>query len=259
MKRRFDISLRPQIESGEYKVVTKSGHEVRIVCWDMNTSNGALIVALVKCPGGGFERMRSYTLDGKCKDASKKSSLFVITPEQDPTEFELAVLRCIEEYDPEVMSSKGMLEKAKEEAKILLDLARKELYTSSQEWSIEDENLVKDIIARLRTHADVSQTEFDNYYHLLRSLKNRVQPKVELTQLDKNILEAAIAFVEQNNHFNNWGGVDKHTVLSALHSLRPQNTWKPSKEQLIELRQVISGCAYDIEPLVELETKLKEL
>ena len=107
----------------------------------MNTSNGALIVALVKCPGGDFERMRSYTLDGKCKDVSKKSSLFVITPEQDPTEFELAVLRCIEEYDPEVMSSKGMLEKAKEEAKILLDLARKELYTSSQEWSIEDEKI----------------------------------------------------------------------------------------------------------------------
>lgn len=46
-----------------------------------------------------------------------------------------------------------------------------------QEWSIEDENIVKDIIARLRTHADVSQTEFDNYYHLLGSLKNRVQPQ----------------------------------------------------------------------------------
>ena len=122
MIRQFDISMRPQIESGEYKVVTKSGHEVRIVCWDMNTSNGALIVALVKCPGGDFERMRSYTLDGKCKDVSKKSSLFVITPEQDPTEFELAVLRCIEEYDPEVMSSKGMLEKANEAEAVLRDL-----------------------------------------------------------------------------------------------------------------------------------------
>ena len=68
--------------------------------------------------------------------------------------------------------------------------------------------------------------------HWLKSFKDRVQPKVELTQLDKNILEAAIAFVEHNNHFNCWRGVDKHTVLSALHSLRPQNQWKPSDEQI---------------------------
>ena len=68
--------------------------------------------------------------------------------------------------------------------------------------------------------------------HWLKSFKDRVQPKVELTQLDINILEAAIAFVEHNNHFNCWRGVDKHTVLSALHSLRPQNQWKPSDEQI---------------------------
>ena len=33
-------------------------------------------------------------------------------------------------------------------------------------------------------------------------------------------------------YFNCWGGVDKHTVLSALRSLRPQKRWKPSDEQL---------------------------
>lgn len=75
----------------------------------------------------------------------------------------------------------------------------------------------------------------------LKSLKDRVQPKVELTQLDKNILEAAIAFVEQNNHFNCWRGVDKHTVLSALHSLRPQNTWKPSEQDILLLERIANN------------------
>ena len=30
----FDIKYRPQIEAGKYKVVTDSGAEVKIVCWD---------------------------------------------------------------------------------------------------------------------------------------------------------------------------------------------------------------------------------
>ena len=38
-----------------------------------------------------------------------------------------------------------------------------------------------------------------------------------------------------------------------------RNTWKPSDKQMIALRQVISGCSYDIEPLVEMEEQLKKL
>lgn len=88
MRKKFDIKYRPQIESGEYKVKTKGGRDVRIICWDMNTSNGTLIVALVKGYGGEYEKMRNYTLDGKCKSASEDASLVVYTDEQEPTEFE---------------------------------------------------------------------------------------------------------------------------------------------------------------------------
>jgi len=93
--------------------------------------------------------------------------------------------------------------------------------------------------------------------------KDRVQPKVELTQVDKNILEAAIAFVEQNNHFNCWRGVDKHTVLSALHSLKPQNTLKPSDEQMkaldIAIRCGIQLGTWEEKALKELREQLKKL
>lgn len=106
-----------------------------------------------------------------------------------------------------------------------------------QEWSGGDEAHLHSLITHLEqwmerhpntTGADIQGENIA----WLKSLKDRIRPKVELTQLDKNILEAAIAFVEQNNHFNCWRGVDKHTVLSALHSLRPQNMWKPSDEQI---------------------------
>ena len=107
-------------------------------------------------------------------------------------------------------------------------------------WSEEDKTMIENIIDTINMSiedCDVDDIGTNARFSLekerdwLKSLKSRVQPKVELTQLDKNILEAAIAFVEQNNHFNCWRGVDKHTVLSALHSLRYWNQWKPSKAQ----------------------------
>lgn len=58
----------------------------------------------------------------------------------------------------------------------------------------------------------------------------RPRPKAELTLLDENIIKAAVAFVEQNDHFNVWGGIDKHTVIKSLRSLCP--SWKPSEEQM---------------------------
>lgn len=41
--------------------------------------------------------------------------------------------------------------------------------------------------------------------------------------------------------------------------VQPQTTWKPSDEQMVELRRVISGCSYDIDPLTEMEEQLKKL
>ena len=44
-----------------------------------------------------------------------------------------------------------------------------------------------------------------------------------------------------------------------LKFLRPQNRWKPTKQQLSELRCVISGCSFETSVLVELEKNLKKL
>lgn len=48
-------------------------------------------------------------------------------------------------------------------------------------------------------------------------------------------------------------------IARWIKSLRPQNHWKPSKKQLHSLRQVISGCSYDIKPLLEIEEQLRKL
>lgn len=107
-----------------------------------------------------------------------------------------------------------------------------------QGWGEEDENKLhqvmeilladKTIVLRENPRCKALHRAYDELLDWLKSL--RPQPKAELTLLDENIITAAVAFVEQNDHFNFWGGIDKHTVIKALRSLKPH--WKPSNEQM---------------------------
>ena len=111
-----------------------------------------------------------------------------------------------------------------------------------KEWNEEDEKMRTRVIGALERIGARSSTDSTsvNYCYpaevaWLKSL--RPQPKAELTLLDKNIIEAAVAFVKQNDHFNCWGGIDKHTVIKALYSLK--HHWKPSEEQMEALRKAV--------------------
>ena len=86
----FSIDYRPQIESGEYKVITNDGHNVRIICWDKRTGGVECIVALVSGEQGG-EKTLHYTKEGYCTsstDELRKRDLFIVTPEKELTPFE---------------------------------------------------------------------------------------------------------------------------------------------------------------------------
>ena len=126
----------------------------------------------------------------------------------------------------------------------------------------------------------------DGLYHAQRILEKTIG-KVDGYQSDDGILEHKCAITAVKKLYEhkptNWSEEDEELLkwsinnltelkdrfgeeygkvgkcIDWLKSLRPQNRWKPSKEQMIALRDVISGCSYNIEPLVELETKLKEL
>lgn len=101
MKIPFDIKCRPQIESGEYKVETRDGKPVRIICWDrfaIEPYNNCNIVALVT--GTKYESTYYYYQDGHLwnKANGEKDSpldLFIISPEPEPTEFEEGVRQVV--------------------------------------------------------------------------------------------------------------------------------------------------------------------
>lgn len=66
----FDIKLRKDIQSeenhytGRYKVQTKSGNHVRIICWDVKHSKYT-IVALIEDSSNSYETAITFRNDGK--------------------------------------------------------------------------------------------------------------------------------------------------------------------------------------------------
>lgn len=134
-------------------------------------------------------------------------------------------------------------------------------------WSEEDETRLTNILIMLKEYAihhyskdDVNKS-VDWLENRLKSL--RPQLKAELTLLDENIIKAAVAFVEQNDHFNCWGGIEKHTVIKALRSLKPH--WKPSEDHLSALLAIFNDpnnigsqtCQLALADLYEQLLKLK--
>lgn len=130
MKIPFDIKYRPQIESGEYKVKTKDGKQVRIVSWDKEGFECQEIVALVT-NATGTESCNIYTINGFLRSNyyQRNMNLFIVTPEEELTEFENELATVIGFAIAQSVSSPNekMVEFVKNWSERLLSLAREQL------------------------------------------------------------------------------------------------------------------------------------
>jgi len=131
----FDIKYRPQIESGEYKVETRDGRSVRIICWDKQEYAGQreepTPIVYLLLSKGGCENIMICATDGMYSDGLERDSdLFIVTPEL--TEFELKLLDWLSSDTCGEIPMEKMKECVKARASELLDLARKELVDAMQ-------------------------------------------------------------------------------------------------------------------------------
>ena len=86
------------------------------------------------------------------------------------------------------------------------------------------------------------------------------EQKPAWSEEDDKMLHTIIADFKGFSH-SNTSTLESHfnECITWLKSLKPQNRWKPTKQQLSELRCVISGCSFETSVLVELEKNLKKL
>ena len=123
MKINFDVKYRPQIESGEYKVETRGGNPIRILALDLPSD---FPIATAEFTKDNRVIVESYSVDGWVGYGEKENNLFIVTPEEELTEFEKAIKRaficagCSSVYN-------GIV---KDTASELLALAREELFAN---------------------------------------------------------------------------------------------------------------------------------
>ena len=129
MKIPFDIKYRPQIESDEYKVETRNGESVRIICWD---KQGECPIVVVSCVDGD-DGVYTYHENGHYVNYESIYDLFIVTPEEEMTEFEKAVglvftdAQLIPRDKDGIANIHDINEFIKKKAAKLLDIAKKEI------------------------------------------------------------------------------------------------------------------------------------
>ena len=142
---------------------------------------------------------------------------------------------------------------AKEHSKEILEAAKEELKEQKLAWSEEDEDIIRLSIENLTELEDRYGKEYGRVgdcIDWLKSLKDRVQPKQEWSEEE---IETCAREAEDNNCII----LAKH--IRQLKSLRPQNTWKPSDEQMKALESIFAKHGAYNDDLLSLISDLKKL
>lgn len=145
MKIPFDIKYRPQIESGEYKVITRCGQPVRIICWDANSDSPIVYLVTEHDDLDNRDKEYGYTCNnyGRAFPTKASRDIFIITPEPELTSWQKFISGCLQKHG---LLDCGHADRiAKERSAELLKLAKKELvplfgteYVSGYEDGFDD-------------------------------------------------------------------------------------------------------------------------
>ena len=123
----FEISKRPQIESGEYKVETRDGRSVRIICWDKKNVNYPIAALVTK---DDHEYFYDYTRKGELHVSEEGIyDLFIVTPEPEMSEFEKRLQEVLFEH---ATTNSSAEEKAHQYSAELLSFAKQQLLQSGE-------------------------------------------------------------------------------------------------------------------------------
>ena len=141
------------------------------------------------------------------------------------------------------------------------------LYEPKPTWGEEDEKILKEVISNYESAYLPPVLERERVLKELKSLKERVKPQhKEWSDVDKDILFRIIddlKFLRDDISKDTKYAVnivDVEREIAWLKSLRPQNTWKPSDEQINALSIVVKhGQTDDTDALKELLEQLKAL
>ena len=186
----FDIKYRPQIESGEYKVETRSGLPARIVCWDRNAKDME-IIALVydEHIDENNEDIAEVALNGRMFPRGKNHDydLFIVTPEEEPSDWEKAVGLALTDYQLLPRDKDGIAnihdieEFTKKKATELLSLAREQFV---KDGYIIEKKAFHDVVEKIDSEVMKEASENIDLENFIHNLSERY-PEVSFAKLTR--------------------------------------------------------------------------
>ena len=123
----------------------------------------------------------------------------------------------------------------------LKSLKDRTLQQPKQKWSEEDENAIQVLKGIVKHSNEINEKIYtmplkEKLYDWLKSIKDRVQPqpKQEWNKEDEDILNTIINYFEIDLECT-----ENDDIIRWLKSLKPQNRWKPSDEQMKLLKELV--------------------
>ena len=160
--------------------------------------------------------------------------------------------------------SKARLLTDKDMETITLPESRVIVNQKPAEWSEEDEFYINQLIVFCEK-CMVQDSNAKKCANWLKSLKDRVQPMQEWCEGDEKVLHAirnALNYEKPRNYLKS-RDFEFTDILDWLKSLRPQNRWKPSDEQIKAVKEAACYSSVfsekTIDNLISLSKQLKKL
>lgn len=169
----FDIMYRPQIESSEYRVITRENRPVEIKIWDLK--GDFPVVGVYYDEKNNRETAVQVTAEGRCSVTTGEEycdDFFIITEKTELTMFESAVQEIF------YKGREDNIDLLKLTSGILLKVARKEIEKDIPRWK----NCM--ISCGIEETTDFLIKDPDNTYHL-SNFVNYKDRYIRLSELEK--------------------------------------------------------------------------
>ena len=156
------FSLEKYLENPSRKVVTRSGHNVRILC---TYQRGNMpIVALVEFET--LDGVQIFYSDGK-NESHREYDLFFADEEEKLTKFEEELINIVFKYKYWNNSKDEVIQYIKKDSKPLLDLARKEILKDLPKWKKIPHGISrKELLDMMHKHIVLAFNDCVDYYYL---------------------------------------------------------------------------------------------
>lgn len=191
------FSLDKWLQDKSRKLVTRDGRPVRILCTDAKTKDGCCIIAAIETDGEeeGYQFFKDGTTYSSKSSIEDCADLFFADEEKSMNEFEARIYNLINFSDPYNYPS---IKEVKEEAKILLDLARKELglvdntcgeYALNEAYKQGKQDVLKDLPKWKKATEDKKFDEFvllfkDEKWAVLTTVIHKGDHYIKLSDLE---------------------------------------------------------------------------